>query len=88
MFEIFACVTAVVVFAAVWLAVYKLGGLDWTADLSLAEAGEQLTAANLVFDGEVHGAAARLSPVARKASAPTRPLFDTLAGQARLTVPV
>jgi len=90
MFEIIACSAAVALFAALWLAVYKLGGLDWTADSTLAGAHQQLSAANLALDGEMHGAAARLSPVVADAGngAPRGPLFNNLAGQARLSVPV
>jgi hypothetical protein len=61
MFELIACVAAVVVFAAVWFAVYKLGGLNWTSDLSLARAHKGLKAANFALDGEMHGAATRLT---------------------------
>ena len=61
MFEILACSVAVALFAAVWLVVYKLGGLDWKADASLAQAHRGLAAGNFALDGEVHGVAARLS---------------------------
>ena len=36
MFEIIGCFAFLVVFAAIWLAVYKLGGLDWMTDASLS----------------------------------------------------
>lgn len=87
MFEIFACLIALVVFAAVWLAVYKFGGLDWLTDASLAGATKELSAAHLALDGEMHGAAARLSPVAADDVAPRGGLFNALAGQASLSVP-
>lgn len=88
MFELFACFVAVVLFAAVWLAVFKLGALDWTSDASLISAAQQLAAANLALDGEMHGAAQRLSraPAVARAAAKA-PLFGALAGQARLSVP-
>ncbi|MDB5806230.1 MAG: hypothetical protein JWN73_3552 [Betaproteobacteria bacterium] len=91
MSEVFVCSAAVLVFAAAWLAVYKLGGLDWMADASLASAHLQLSAANLALDGEMHGAAARLSPVVVASSGnsvPSRPLFDALAAQAHHSMPV
>lgn len=90
MSEVLVCSAAVLVFAAAWLAVYKLGGLDWMADASLAGAHLQLSAANLALDGEMHGAAARLSPVAAVSgnSVPSRPLFDALAAQAHHSMPV
>ena len=89
MFEVIACSAAVLVFAAVWLAVYKLGGLDWTGDTSLAGAYQQLSAAHLALDGEMHGAAARLSAVAvqRGSGRPQGSLFGALASQAHLSVP-
>ena len=88
MFEFIACAAAVALFAAVWLAVYKLGGLDWTADATLADATAQLSAANFALDGETHGAAARLSPAAVTGIAARAPLFNSVAGQARLSMPV
>jgi len=89
MSEFLVCSAAVLVFAAVWLAVYKLGGLDWMADASLAGAHLQLSAASLALDGEMHGAAARLSPLAVSPSRePGRPLFDALAAQAHHSMPV
>jgi hypothetical protein len=90
MFELFACSAAVALFAALWLAVYKLGALDWTTDTALIGASQQLAAANLALDGEMHGAAMRLSPVRVVRAAPSvkTPLFGALAGQARLSVPV
>jgi hypothetical protein len=90
MFELFACSAAVALFAALWLAVYKLGALDWTTDASLVKASQGLSAAHLALDGEMHGAAMRLSPVrtVRTVRAAKTPLFGALAGQARLSVPV
>jgi len=91
MSEVLVCSAAILVFAAAWLAVYKLGGLDWMADASLSSAYLQLSAANLALDGEMHGAAARLSPIfaaTRGNGAPTRPLFDALAAQAHHSMPV
>lgn len=89
MFELFACSAAVALFAAVWLAVYKLGALNWTTDTALIGAAQQLSAAHLALDGEMHGAAMRLSPapVVRSARAAKAPLFGALAGQARLSLP-
>ena len=37
MLELFACFVAVVLFAAVWLAVYKLGALDWLSLIHISE---------------------------------------------------
>jgi len=89
MSEVLVCSAAILVFAAAWLAVYKLGGLDWMADASLSSAYLQLSAANLALDGEMHGAAARLSPVVASGnSVPSRPLFDALAAQAHHSMPV
>ncbi|HEY4372407.1 MAG TPA: hypothetical protein VGN52_10830 [Burkholderiales bacterium] len=89
MFEILACVVFVVVFAAVWLAVFKLGGMDWMSDVSLSTARVHLGAASLALDGEMHGAAERLSPAAsRNAGVPSRPLFEAVAAQSRLSVPL
>jgi hypothetical protein len=89
MSEVLVCSAAVLVFAAVWLAVYKLGGLDWMADASLSGAHLQLSAANLALDGEMHGAAARLSPVvAGSSTLPGRPLFNALAVQAHHSMPI
>ena len=87
MFEFIACSAAVALFAALWFAVYKLGGLDWTSDKTLAGVQEQLAAANLALDGEVHGASARLSPVARKADEARGQLIGGIASQARLSIP-
>ena len=89
MLELLACSAAVFVFAAIWLAVYKLGGLDWSKDTNLVRATRELTAAHLALDGELHGAAARLSPaVARQASGRrSDKLFSILANQARMSVP-
>lgn len=86
----FACSAAVLVFAAVWLAVYKFGGLDWMTDATLSSAQLQLSAANLALDGEMHGAPARLSPTpaVRGSGLPTRPLFESVAAQTRLSVPL
>jgi len=90
MSEFIACSAAVFVFAALWLAVYKLGAMDWNADPSLAGATRELSAPHLVLDGEMHGAAARLSTRAARASAGRRSdaLFSILAHQTRLAVPV
>jgi hypothetical protein len=87
MFEFIACSAALALFAALWFAVYKLGGLDWTSDKSLAGAHAQLAAANFGLDGEVHGASARLSPVAAQERAPRGELVSGIASQARLSVP-
>lgn len=88
MFEFIACSAAVAVFAALWFAVYKLGGLDWTSDKSLAGVQEQLASANLALDGEVHGAAARLSPaLVRQAGKGRGELVSGIASQARLSIP-
>ena len=89
MLELFACFVAVVLFAAVWLAVYKLGALDWTSDTSLIGATQQLAAAHLALDGEMHGVAQRLSPApaARDTGSVKAPLFGALASQARLSLP-
>lgn len=89
MYELLACSAAVLVFAALWIAVFKFGGLDWTADPSLAGAHRQLSDVHLALDGEMHGAAQRLS--ASAASRPARRerprLFDVLARHAHLSVP-
>jgi hypothetical protein len=89
MFEVLVCSAAFLVFVAVWVAVYKLGGLDWMTDSSLSSARIHLGAANLALDGEMHGAAARLSPIAAQSGTgtPSRPLFDSVAAQARLSIP-
>lgn len=88
MFEILACTVFVVVFAAVWLAVFKLGGLDWMTDTSLSTARVHLGAASLALDGEMHGAAERLSPAAANRGTASRPLFEAVATQSRLSIPL
>lgn len=89
MSEILACSAAVLVFGALWLAIYKFGGLDWTTDASLYGAHRQLADAHLALDGEMHGATARLSPASssRSSDRPQPSLFDVLAAHARLSMP-
>ena len=59
-----------VVFAAVWSALYQLGGLDWLLDARLASARRMLAESKFAFDGEVHAVAAK--PQARSSPHPAR----------------
>lgn len=97
MYELIACSVAILAFVAVWLTVYRFGGLNWAADASLAGVRQELSAERLALDGEVHGAAERLDvgravrTQVRRETRPARrsatPLIDVLARHARLTVP-
>ena len=59
MSDILVALMLAVIFAAVWSALYQLGGLDWLQDARMASARRMLAAPKYAFDGEVHAVAAK-----------------------------
>ena len=59
MSDILVAMLIAIVFAAVWSALYQLGGLDWLQDARMASARRMLAAPKYAFDGEVHAVAAK-----------------------------
>ena len=59
MSDILVALLIAIVFAAVWSALYQLGGLDWLLDARMASARRMLAAPKYAFDGEVHAVAAK-----------------------------
>ena len=59
MSDILVAMLIAIVFAAVWSALYQLGGLDWLQDARMASARRMLAASKYAFDGEVHAVAAK-----------------------------
>jgi hypothetical protein len=87
MFELAACSATVVVYVALWLAIYKFGGVDWADDNGFAWPRRQLSDAYFAAEGEIHGASQRVSPAGRATGQPHSSLFETVAAHARLSLP-
>ena len=73
MSDILVALLIAIVFAAVWSALYRLGGLDWLLDARRASARRMLAAPKYAFDGEVHAVAPKTaSNIAAVRFAPAR----------------
>lgn len=71
MSDILVALLIAIVFAAGWIALYQLGGLDWLVDARMASARRMLTTSKYAFDGEVHAVAVK--PAANMVAARAKP---------------